>query len=75
MEKLLNSLLIGLGSECGVVSIVLIGACAFLGSLWWLERADRRAAWKARNQDLEAQLKTLNELKVLLQIIKTLMEK
>lgn len=64
-----------LNTECGVVSVMLGISCCFLTFLWWLERRDRRAAWKTRNEDLEKMLQVMNDNKLVLEAMKSLLSR
>lgn len=54
----------------GVVAALLFTSNALAWALYCYERADRRAAWKARNGDLENFLNVLYDLRNILGIIK-----
>lgn len=61
-------------TEHGAVAAILCVTNALFGWLFWLERRDRREAWKARNRDQQQVVTVLNDQKTLLEVIKTLLQ-
>ena len=60
-------------NQCGVVTLLMSFAVVAIAWLWWLERLDRRAAWKARNEDVNNLLTVLNDQKTILEVVKTIL--
>lgn len=57
-------------SEAGIVSFILFLVNAALGYLYFLERRDRREAWKAHSQLAKDTNEVLSKLTVTLEVIR-----
>lgn len=53
MEKFITNIFESMTLECGLVVGLLCVSNVFVAWLWWLERKDRRAAYKFANGMLE----------------------
>ena len=74
MADIFGVLLKWLSTEYGAISALLFLVGVVFMLLYWLERKDRREAWKARNEDLKSTLTILHEHKTLLEVIKEILK-
>ena len=70
MESLISKLFDALATETGIVSLVLFTTTIFTGSLYTVERSDRREAWKSLNELKKETNDVISGMTVVLEIIK-----